>query len=43
MIPDAATLVAFSEVTVETPEELMFPVKFPVTLPTKPEVEVVTQ
>jgi hypothetical protein len=46
MIPEALMLVAFSEVTVETPEELILPVRFPVTLPvkfpTKPEVEVVT-
>jgi hypothetical protein len=35
-------LVAFSEVTVETPEELILPVTLPVKFPTKPEVEVVT-
>jgi len=40
-IPDALILVAFSEVTVETPEELMFPVTLPVTLPTNPLEEVV--
>jgi len=34
-IPEALMFVAFSEVTVETPEELMLPVKFPVTLPVK--------
>jgi len=43
-IPDALILVALSEVTVETPEELMFPVTLPVTFPvrspTKPEVAV---
>jgi hypothetical protein len=49
-IPDALIFVAFSEVTVETPEELMLPVRLPVTLPvtlpvkapTKPLEEVVT-
>ena len=43
-IPDALMFVAFNEVTVETPEELMLPLRFPVTLPvrfpTKPEVAV---
>jgi hypothetical protein len=42
MIPEALMLVAFSEVTVETPEELILPVTLPVKFPTKPEVEVVT-
>jgi len=41
MIPDALILVIFSEVNVETPEELMLPVKFPVTLPEKPLVAVI--
>jgi len=39
-IPEALILVAINEVTVETPEELMLPVKFPVKFPTKPEVAV---
>ena len=39
-IPDALMFVAFSEVTVETPEELMLPLRFPVTLPEKPLVAV---
>jgi len=34
-MPDALILVAFSEVTVETPEELMLPVTLPDTLPVK--------
>ena len=34
-IPDALMLVAISEVTVETPEELMLPVTLPVTFPEK--------
>jgi hypothetical protein len=39
-IPEALMFVAISEVTVETPEELMLPVTLPVMFPEKPEVAV---